>query len=248
MEKTDFIKRLEDLSERCERTSSITFTAFLTPAEQYALEQWAPHLLVKPVLSGGGCDNERKVAFFLPFYIDNSEFCKDEYINAIKIRSFFGTPEHRDYMGAILGLGIKREWLGDIIVDDNICYVYCLKSVTRLLLTELEKVGSCSVKTNLCLLSDVPIIKKDYKTITFTVKSLRLDAVAGDLFHISRSQAADAVREGLVSLNYSICDKVDAEVKENDIISIRGKGKGRISNVGGKSKKDRLFISAELYK
>ena len=67
------------------------------------------------------------------------------------------------------------------------------------------------------------------------------------MFGVSRTLAAELIREGAVTLNYSICEKVDATVKEGDTLSVRGKGKGRISQIGGRSRKDRLFVEAELY-
>ena len=95
------------------------------------------------------------------------------------------------------------------------------------MLQELEKVGRVSVKTEQVALSDVPAPEKRVKKITFTVKSLRLD--------------------GAVTLNYTICEKVDAPVKEGDALSVRGRGKGRIAQIGGRSRKDRLFVEAEIY-
>ena len=81
----------------------------------------------------------------------------------------------------------------------------------------------------------------------FTVKSLRLDAVTGDLFGLSRTSAAEMIRLGLVSLNYSVCEKPDAPIREGDVLSLRGKGKGAVTQIGGRSRKDRLFIEAELW-
>ena len=65
------------------------------------------------------------------------------------------------------------------------------------------------------------------------------------MFRLSRSAAAEQIRLGLVSLNYSLCERVDAAVREGDVISLRGKGKGKVTAVGGRSKKDRLFITCE---
>ena len=116
-----------------------------------------------------------------------------------------------------------------------------------MLLTELEKVGRYGVTTEEIPLSDVPAPEKRVKKMSFTVKSLRLDAVAGNLFGLSRTSAAELIRLGAVSLNYSVCEKTDAPVREGNVISIRGKGKGSITQVGGRSRKDRLFIEAELW-
>ena len=85
------------------------------------------------------------------------------------------------------------------------------------------------------------------KPLSFTVKSLRLDAVTGAMFGLSRTAAAEEIRMGLVSLNYAVCDKTDAPVAAGDVISLRGHGKGRLTALGGRSKKDRLFVEAEVF-
>ena len=198
-------------------------------------------------LFGGKEDCERKVAFFLPYYLEETDFDIGEIIKAVRIKSYFGKPVHRDYLGAVLGLGIERDRIGDLLVFDDTAYLFCLSPVVSVLLQELEKVGRVSVKSEQVALSDVPIPERKVKKITFTVKSLRLDAVTGDMFGVSRTLAAELIREGAVTLNYSICEKVDATVKEGDTLSVRGKGKGRISQIGGRSRKDRLFVEAELY-
>ena len=247
MEKTDLIRRMEDLAAHCEKNAVVTSSAFLTPSEQYEISSYFARAENRPILFGGAADSERKAAFFLPFYVEWEDFDPSEVIQAVRIQSFFGTPGHRDYMGAVLGLGIRREWIGDILVEDDICYVFCLSSVCRTLLEELDKVGRCGVKVTKIALSEVPIPERKVKKLSFTVKSLRLDAVCGDLFGLPRTSAAELIRLGAVSLNYTVCEKVDVSVKEGDIISIRGKGKGCVTAVGGKSRKDRLFIEAELY-
>ena len=83
--------------------------------------------------------------------------------------------------------------------------------------------------------------------LSFTVKSLRLDAVTAALFGLSRTTAAEQIRMGLVSLNYAVCEKADAPVQEGDVLSLRGHGKGSVTALGGRSKKDRLFVEAEIY-
>ena len=248
MENEDLFRRVLDLSAQCEKRSCVTNTVFLTPAECFDLRQRRPALGdVKLLLHGGSPVCERQVAFFLPFYMEEKDLDVGEAIKAVRIRSFFGTPGHRDYLGAILGLGIERDRIGDILIVDDTAVVFCLAPVAPVLLTELEKVGRYGVKTEEIPLSDVPAPEKRVKKMSFTVKSLRLDAVAGNLFGLSRTSAAELIRLGAVSLNYSVCEKTDAPVREGDVISIRGKGKGSITQVGGRSRKDRLFIEAELW-
>lgn len=242
-----FIRRMEDLADRCERTSCVASTGFLTPAEQYVLKQWAsPRKEVSLLLTGGRDGCERQCAFFLPFYLAPEGFDVSEQICAVKIQSYFGEPGHRDYMGSVLALGIRREWLGDFCIDGDAAWLFCLPSVEPVLRGELTHVGRCGVKVSACALGDVPMPERRVKPLSFTVKSLRLDAVTGEMFSLSRTAAAEQIRLGLVTLNYVPCTQVDAPVKEGDVISLRGKGKGSITALGGVSRKDRLFVSAEL--
>lgn len=248
MAANEFIKRIEDLADRCERQSVITSTGFLTPAEQYELRPWAAQRTdISLLLSGGQEGCERQCAFFLPFWLMPEDFDPAEYIHAVRIEAHFGEPAHRDYMGAALGLGIQREWLGDFRIDGTTAYVFCLPSVEKLLLDELDKVGRVGVKTFSCALTEVPGPERKVKKLSFTVKSPRLDAVVGSMFGLSRTAAAELIRLGAASLNYAVCDKVDAAVAEGDVLSLRGHGKGTITAFGGRSRKDRLFLEAEIY-
>ena len=199
------------------------------------------------MLTGGQPGCERQAAFFLPDHMEPEDFEPAEFIHAVKMEARFGTPSHRDYLGAALGLGIGRESLGDIRIFGEEAYVFCLPTVEPLLLEELKKVGRVSVKASSCCLGDVPAPAVKVKTLSFTVKSLRFDAVTGSLFGLSRTAAAELIRMGAASLNYTICDRTDAPVKEGDILSLRGHGKGCLKAVGGRSKKDRLFVEAEVY-
>ena len=120
----DLLRRAADLAERCERTATVTSTAFLTPAEQYALTNWARHRDCTLVLHGGGAGCERRAAFFLPFYLAAEDFDPAEHLCAVHFSAPFGAPGHRDFLGAILGLGIRREWVGDILVQEHGAYLY----------------------------------------------------------------------------------------------------------------------------
>ena len=246
MENNDLLRRAEDLRERCERSGTLTHTGFLTPAERYRLENWAKHSGVRLLFSGGGPDCERTVAFFLPDWMDEDAFAPEEYLTALRITSYYGKPGHRDYMGAILGMGIGREWLGDIRVEDELAYVFCLPSVLRHLLS-IDKVGRVSVKAEELPLSAVPVPERKVQELSFSVMSMRLDAIAAGMFHLSRTEAARQIEAGALSLNYEACLKTDKTVQEGDILSLRGAGKGKILGTGGTSRKGRLFVYAEVY-
>ena len=247
MENSELIKRAEDLSARCRRSGRLTQTNFLTPAERYQLESWAKRGGCEVIFSGGQEGCERTAAFFLPEWMDTESFDVSEYIRAIRVTAYFGTPGHRDYMGAVLGMGVGREWIGDIRVDGDEAYIFCLPGVERHLVT-IDKVGRCGVKAVAVELSEVPEPVRQVKNVSFSVMSMRLDAVVGGMFDLSRTDAAKQIAYGNVSVNYSVSEKPDLAVKPGDVVSLRGAGKGTVTGTGGTSRKGRLFVYAEIYK
>ena len=247
MENNELLKRGEDLARRCEHKGIVTATGFLSPAERYALEHDINLRNSRMIFCGGYEDAERTMAFFLPEYMEEEDFEPSEYICAIEITAAFASPGHRDYMGAVLGMGVGREWVGDIITDGSKAWVLCQKSVQRHL-ESIDKVGRAGVKARSISLEALPRKEKKVQEMNFTVMSLRLDAVLSGMFRISRTEAARQINAGNVSLNYSQCLKCDATVKEGDIISLRGSGKGCLRELGGNSKKGRLFVICEVYK
>ena len=144
-------------------------------------------------------------------------------------------------------MGVGREWVGDIRVDGDEAYIFCLPGVERHLVT-IDKVGRCGVKAAAVELSEVPEPVRQVKNVSFSVMSMRLDAVVGGMFDLSRTEAAKQIAYGNVSVNYSVSEKPDLAVKPGDVVSLRGAGKGTVTGTGGTSRKGRLFVYAEIYK
>ena len=219
------LRRAQDLADRCDRAGVPTSTTFLTPAQRCALAQWAPrHSAVQPVFSGGYPDAERQVAFFLPDWMDEPPI--EETLRAVQI---------------------SRPWLGDVLVTEDGAYVLCLPSVAVTLLDQLTQVGRTGVRLASVPLASVPVPERQQKAVTFTVQSLRLDAVTAGLFRLSRTQAAERIRAGLVQLNYMPCLRPDAPVAPGDILSLRGAGKASLLEAGGSSRKGRIFLKGALW-
>ena len=247
MEHEALLKRIDDLYRQCERTNTVTHTTFLTPAEQGAALQYARGLSgCRMILNGGKPDCERRAVFFLPTWMEEGDFLPDDYLSVLRVEAFYGTPGHRDYLGALLALGVRREWVGDIWVRDQLAWVFCLPSVAGQL-SSLEQAGRVSVRTAIASLSDVPAPERKRRELKFTVQSLRFDAVLGETFRLSRTQAAKLIAAGAASLNYLPCLKNDAPVTEGDVISLKGYGKATVAEIGGRSRKDRLFLTVEVW-
>ena len=171
---------------------------------------------------------------------------RNELIRAVHFRAYFGEPGHRDYLGALLASGIVRDRLGDILISGAETTVFCLPGICGHLLT-VDRIGRVSVKAEEIPLDQVCVPKREYKKKSFSVMSMRLDAVAAGMFNLSRTACAKQILEGNVSLNYSVCMRTDAPVGEGDVISLRGRGKGTVSGLGGNSRKGRQFVEAEIF-
>lgn len=246
MENDELLKRGEDLARRCEMKDCLTASGFLSPAEQQLLKNHPPLRRSRMVFRGGHEDSERAMAFFLPDYMEEDDLIEGEHISAVKLSAAFGTPTHRDYMGAVLAMGVSRDRVGDIIVDGDVAYILCQNSIKSHLLS-MDKVGRWSVKAIEPELSEIPGRRLKCKSISFTLMSLRLDALCSGMFRISRSEAARQIKAGNVNLNYIQCLKPDAAVREGDVISLRGRGKGSFKEQCGSSRKGRTFVEAEIY-
>jgi len=244
----DLLRRAMDLAHRAEKLACVTNSGFLTPAEQQMLgqlAQWERALTV--VFHGGDADCERKCAFFLPSWEMPEALDPAKTIAALRITASFAAPGHRDYLGALLALGIRRECLGDLRIADNQANLFCLETIADYLVQNLEKVGRCGVKAVRLSLSNVPAMERRYKKITFTVQSLRLDSICAGMFGLSRTAANAQILQGNVTVNYLPCLKPDAPLHSGDVISLRGRGKGTVAEFGGTSRKGRQFLSAEIW-
>ena len=201
MTEEELLRRAEDLALRASRRGELTHSTFLTPAECALLSRRRPAADCVMLLHGGVPGAERRAAFFLPDWMDAEAFEPQEHLCAIELTARFGEPCHRDYLGAALGLGVGREWLGDILIEKNVAHLICLPSVKEHLLLNLDKVGRWGVKAREVPLAAVPVPEKQLREVTFSVKSPRLDAVCAGMFGLSRSAAAEAIAQGKTGLD-----------------------------------------------
>ena len=245
MEHEALLRRAEDLLLRCERSGGAVAGVFLTPAEQAALEQHFKYRTdCRMIFFGGLPDSERRVPFFLPDWMDETAFEPADYLRALRITAYYGTPGHRDYLGALLARGVRREWVGDLLISGQNAWVFCLPTVAEEL-AGLEQVGRVNVKAETVPIGEVPVPEKQRRRVSFTVQSPRLDAVLAETFRLSRAAAVRQIAAGFANLNHLPCLKPDAAV--HDVLSLKGAGKAEITEIGGESRKGRTFVKAEIY-
>ena len=162
--------------------------------------------------------------------------------------SGFRALSHRDWLGSLMSLGIKREILGDITVwDDFHAVVFCQTKSTAYLISELKKAGRDAVRAVPCRLPEGFVPRQQYAPVTGTVASPRADGVIRTLCNISRDDAMAMIQRGLVELNYDPIEKTDVSVAAGDIISVRGYGKFKIDEIGRPTQRGRMHLAARKY-
>ena len=229
----------------------MTHTAFLDMRQAVLAENLAKDLKARFCLFGGYGDAERRIMAFLPDYMDEDDLAEGEGcpLSLLKVSSPKGSRAltHRDYLGSILGLGIKREVVGDIVVRPDGADIVILREMEDFLLSEYTKAGRNNLSVKTAALSALDPGEIHTEELHDTVASLRLDNVVGSAFRLSRGRAQEAIRQGIVYRNSMQCLKPDAEVREGDRIVLRGKGKAVLKTVGGMSRKDRINITITRY-
>lgn len=154
---------------------------------------------------------------------------------------------HQDIMGSILALNIKREMLGDIIVDNNNYYFYILESVNNYILSYFNKVKNINISLEELPLNYLKDYKRKYKEIIINAKSNRVDLIISKLTGLSRRVIKDMISNKEIILNYQTLTNNSYQFKENDIFSIRGYGKYKYIEIINKTKKNNYLIKCLKY-
>ena len=237
--------RVCDRLERAREREMPAATAFLSQREQALVRQ----LLPQCAFFGGTDGAERAVAFYLPEYLTREDFFDvDGPVACLRV-SFYeaNSLTHRDILGALMGLGIRRDAVGDICLHEKHCDIFILSELARYLLDNLTSAGRQHLSCERIPLSRAEKTPQKLREVRATVSSLRLDAVLAAAFHLSRSAAAEAVNAGRAAVNSLTSCKPDRLLAEGDEVSLRGNGKFRILSLGGETKKGRLALSIGIF-
>lgn len=220
---------------------------FLDPLGQEIAEIIKNHYPdIKLDFSGGFIGAERQVAIFC-----HEDFLGEaiKNISCVKItwNDKFNRPTHRDILGAIMGLGIKREMIGDILISLGQSKILCLDTMADFLINNLTKVGSTQVSCEKDTLDSIMPKEEKIKEITSTVASLRLDSVAATGYGTSRSKMSTLIGQDKVKVNWQSAKSSSQNIKLGDMISIRGRGRLEVAEVRGTTKKGRYVIVLKRY-
>lgn len=158
-------------------------------------------------------------------------------------------PGHRDFLGSFMGLGIKRETIGDIFVGDGVAVVFCTKTARDMISNGLTAVGRVGVSISDGIAEDAEsiILPPRVEKLSVNVASHRADCIVAGITGLARDKATGLIRSGSFLVNYSECDNISRNVSEGDILTIRGYGKFVVGADDGITNKGRIKLTVKKY-
>jgi len=254
MENKLLISKITDKIKFCETKNKIQTTDFLDQVEQKIVDNFLKSQKITNYFYTGGFEEaERKMLIIYPQKLVDiiSNINLNEYINAIRIslpNEIQGEYSHRNYLGGLMKLGIAREKIGDILVDDKGADILVAPEMLKFLLNNIPSLTRFSKsKIEQINLENLKIPEIQTQIIKITISSMRLDNIVSELARCSRGKANEILEQERVLVNYEIVQKSSKEIKENDIITIRGKGRFVVKEIIGNTRKGRIVLNIESF-
>lgn len=234
-------KRFNELYTRAFEKNYNTFTEFLNLDEQSILIS-----LYLPYEQFGGYDRAERIVAGFGSNIKKADFP----IDCIKISplntKFSQKLTHRDILGSVMNLGIRREMLGDIIIDTPDAYLFCLNRISEYITDNIRRISHTSVTAK--IVSKIPdSILSEPHSSEIIVSSLRLDTIISSVYKLPRREASKLFSNGRVFVNSKPIENTSYKVKDNDIISVRGYGRFVFEKEIKLTRKEKLIISVKIY-
>jgi RNA-binding protein YlmH len=243
-EEREYIDQVLNWKDYVETQYTPKVTDFLDPREQHILKMLiGEHGEVNYTLFGGSPDVERKRALIFPEYLTVTE--KEFQISLFEIHypTKFVTIEHRQVLGTLMSLGLKRGKFGDILIKDGICQFFAAKEISDYIRSNVETIGRAGVKLTETDIVKAISVKELWVESDLTVSSLRLDTVISGIYHASRQKSQLSIQQGLVKVNWTLTENPSFECGVGDMISVRGSGRAKILTIEGKTKKEKWRIN-----
>ncbi|WP_200800504.1 YlmH/Sll1252 family protein [Proteiniborus sp. DW1] len=243
------MRRVLDKLERVVGKYSIEFTDFLDPYQRKLCYSFINRFQEVSFFEDGGLENsERKSIIIFPSYMDRSDVLSP--IQALRIDGSFKFREltHRDYLGAIMSLGIKREKIGDILIHKDYGNIITFKEIADYIKFNLDMINREPVVITEVESFELEEAQDDFIEKSLTLSSFRLDVFVSAICNLSREKSSSLIKNGYVKVNWQTIDLISKEVHENDMISIRGFGRTKVSMILGKTRKDRYKVVVKIIK
>lgn len=239
-----FIDQAADWIERAYKRHTVKRTDFLDPRQQLILQTLVNRCPEVQLRLDGGYDMaERRRALIAPEYMWLDD--EDPGIQVVAVRSDdarFGELDHGDFLGAILGLGIKREKIGDIHVHETVAHCLAAGEIAAYIDMNLRQVHRVRVLTEILPVDQLLAVTPVLEEMRLAVSSLRVDAVASDALRLSRTKIAPLIRAGKCRVNWKKTEDPAQQLAEGDVVSVRGFGRFKVLNIEGLTKKGKIRV------
>jgi RNA-binding protein YlmH len=244
-EEKTFVDRAVEWVERSAQLHELKRTDFLDPRQSQILSMLAGRNADVTIrLEGGYPEAERRRALIAPDYRS-----LDDESAAIAVLAVHASGnghlelDHGDFLGALLGLGIKRDRIGDIHVHESFAHIIVTDEIADYLNIHLRQVHRLAVLTELLPIEKLQALLPKLEEMSLTVASMRLDGIASDVYRISRSKIVDPIKAGRCRVNWKTEEDPSEPLKEGDVVSFKGLGRFKVLEVDGVTKKGRIRLT-----
>lgn len=257
--------RIRDLAGKTYNNDYVTHTEFLAASDLALFYQILRKQGVNPEIRqvegvpftvyGGREDADRNVVAFLPSYMDAAAFLQNETENGDIVRCIHITPlnrrfteelSHRDYLGALMNMGIERDKIGDILTSETEAYVFMMADMAELIAKELCRVRHTSVQCHVVMPGQCTLEPK-FEEVSGSVASVRLDSILAMVYRVSRGKAQEVIRAENVFVDGRVVSDENYHLKPDQRVSVRGHGKFIFTGVGNTTKKGRIYANVRRY-
>jgi len=243
-EEKPFVDRVQEWVVRSAELHELKRTDFLDPRQAFIVTTLANrHGGLNIRFDGGHEQAERRRAIIAPDYRDVAyEEANLSVVEVTNLHANFADLDHGDFLGSIIGLGIKRDRIGDIYVHPTFCHVVATDEMAQYLDVHLRQVHRQDVFTAVLPIEDLKPVHQTLEEMSFTVASLRLDGIASDAYRISRAKIVEPIKAGKCRVNWRTEEDPSKALKEGDVISLKGLGRFKLLEVDGLTKKGRIRV------
>lgn len=243
-----FVERVLEWTSRVSDRYEVIRTDFLDPRQAFIVQALAGREAGVYFASCGGYEGAERVRGILhPEYMEPE---REEFglkLLEVKGSNEFLSLEHRDYLGSLLGLGIKREKFGDILVHKDSAQFIVAEEIAEYVRLHMTQVHRIHVTVESRPLDEVIVPRQSFRPLSFTVQSPRLDAVIGDVYRLSRAKVIAPIQNGRAKVNWREVNDPSFRLEEGDVVSFKGFGRFKVTEIGGETKKGRIKMEVAVF-
>jgi len=247
-EELPFVERALEMLKLVERKQTMRLTDFMDPRQFFIFQSLCSQVADVEVRANGGYTGAERVRVLLyPAYVQPTE--EDFQLSLLEIKGDqrFVQLEHRDVMGSLLNVGLKREKFGDILMSEHGCQTVVASEVVDFIRMQVTQIHRIPVVLEEVPLSSAIVPRQNLLTKVITVPSLRVDAVIGEVYNLSRAKALVPIRAGKLKVNWKVIDDPSQQISEGDLLSLAGFGRVHILEVAGTTRSGRIRLTAGVY-